>query len=108
MNSPLHKIIESFDKFSSENAFCIADKFYSYADLKNVIGSIQNLIINSGIKKHTNIAILTYDDIETYASVFAVLFSGHAFVPINPLHPFERNASIISQAEIKINFEQPR
>ena len=102
MPHQLDKIVESLDKFASNNAFCIADRFYSYADLKKRIAGIQQLIHDAALKGHSNIGILTYDDLETYASVFAVLFSGHAFVPINPLHPIERNTSITSQAEIKI------
>ena len=35
-----------------------------------------------------------YDDLPTYASSYSRFFSGHTFVPINPLHPTGRNESI--------------
>ncbi len=102
MLTSLDHIADCLDRFFNEPAFCIADQFFSYSDLKVVIGDIQKKISNELITTHCNIGILTYDDIETYASVFAILFLGHAFVPINPLHPQERNQSIIDQAEIKV------
>ncbi len=102
MQDQLNRIANSFEKFASKLAFCIAHRFYSYDELKKKIIIIQKLIQDAGITEHCNIGIITYDDIETYASLFAVLFSGHAFVPINPLHPAERNESIIALAKIKI------
>ncbi len=100
--TPLNQLADSLHHFEDEPAFCIADKYYSYKDFRNTIAGIQNLISEAGATSHCNIGILTYNDIETYASVFAILFLGHAFVPINPLHPQERNQSIINQAGIKI------
>ncbi|CAN5477188.1 amino acid adenylation domain-containing protein [soil metagenome] len=100
--TPLDQLADSMHQFADEPAFCIADKYFSYNELNNTIGKIQQLIEQSGATNHCNIGILTYDDVETYASVFAILFLGHAFVPINPIHPQERNQSIIDQAGIKI------
>ncbi|MBL0343153.1 MAG: hypothetical protein IPP71_21165 [Bacteroidetes bacterium] len=54
------------------------------------------------MQSKSNIGVLTYDDVYTYAAIFAILFSGHSFVPINPEHPADRNAAIFDQAEISI------
>ncbi|MEO8086841.1 MAG: AMP-binding protein [Bacteroidota bacterium] len=100
--TPLDQLADSMHLFADEPAFCIGDKYFSYKELNNTIGKIQGLIGEAGVTTHCNIGILTYDDVETYSSVFAILYLGHAFVPINPLHPQERNQSIIDQAEIKV------
>ena len=100
--TPLDQLAESFHHFGDERAFCIADTYHTYQEVSDVIGKIQRLISAAGADKHCNIGILTHDDLETYASVFAVLFLGHAFVPIHPQHPRDRNQAIIDQAEIKI------
>jgi D-alanine--poly(phosphoribitol) ligase subunit 1 len=97
----LERIIESFDKHAAENAFCISNNFYTYNDLRKVCGSIQALLKQFDLPSNSNIGIITYDDIETYASVFSIIFSGHAFVPLNPSNPSERNKIIIEQADIR-------
>lgn len=48
------------------------------------------------------IGVITNDDLDTYSALLAILFSGKAFVPINPKNPAERNKSIIEQAGISI------
>ncbi|HYV55282.1 MAG TPA: AMP-binding protein [Chitinophagaceae bacterium] len=102
MPTPLDQLADCLYSFSGEPAFCIARKFYSYGELEKVIGKIQGKITQAGISAHCKIGIVTYDDIETYASVFSVLFLGHAFVPINPLHPAERNCAIAERSELKL------
>ncbi|MEO5571347.1 MAG: AMP-binding protein [Bacteroidia bacterium] len=97
----LEKIIESFDRHAAENAFCISNNFFTYSDLNKNCGSIQGLINKLQLPDNSNIGIVTYDDIQTYSSVFSIVFSGHAFVPINPANPSERNKAIIEQAGIK-------
>src|SRR5689334_24093175 len=100
--TPLDQLADCLHSFTDEPAFCIADRYYTYGELRSTIGRIQMQISGARPGTHCNIGIFTYDDIETYASVFAILFLGHTFVPVNPLHPVERNQSILAQAEIKI------
>jgi D-alanine--poly(phosphoribitol) ligase subunit 1 len=102
MPQPLDQLADCLHGFPGENAFCIAGKFYSYRELEISIGKIQSKILEHVAASHVNIGIVTYDDIETYASVLAVLFLGHAFVPVHPLHPRERNRSVILQAELPV------
>ena len=101
MPTPLDQLADCLHDFSDAHAFCIGGVFYTYKDLQQTISSIQESMVNAGVKEHGNIGFLTYDDLQTYASVFAILFSGHAFVPVNPLHPIERNLSMLRQAGVK-------
>ena len=102
MNHPLEEILRNILVEREKPAFCIAGTHYSYAELGACIANIQQQIQSKGLEGNCNIGILTYDDLQTYASVFAILFSGHTFVPINPLHPKSRNESILEQAEIRV------
>jgi amino acid adenylation domain-containing protein len=87
--------------FKDKNAFCINEQFYTYEVLAQHISKIrkalQKLTIGNG-----NIGIVANDDIETYASIYAIWLEGLAYVPLHPLQPVERNQEIIAQAEIKI------
>lgn len=96
----LSKFLDSVFKFPNKNAFLINEVFYSYAELWDRIS-----IIRSGIRQmeldYKILGIVAHDDIETYASIFAVWFEGLAYVPLHPKQPMDRNLEIIKQAGIQ-------
>jgi D-alanine--poly(phosphoribitol) ligase subunit 1 len=85
----------------SNNAFCINEKFYAYEDLARNISKIRKALQFSKTASK-NIGLIANDDIETYASIFAIWLEGSAYVPIHPHQPFERCLEIISQANIDL------
>ena len=97
----LMPFIESCYKFKERNAFCINEQFFSYHDLFIRLGSIYEVIKKANIKTG-NIGLVANDDIETYASIFAIWLNGYAYVPLHPQQPASRNLEIISQADIDI------
>jgi amino acid adenylation domain-containing protein len=96
----LSKIIDSVSKFPDRNAFLIDEVFYSYREFWERIS-----VIRAGIRQneseHKILGIVAHDDLETYASIFAVWMEGLAYVPLHPKQPMERNLEIISQAKIQ-------
>ena len=98
----LQKILNNFTNYSNEIAFCINEKFYTYNDFEIKISTIINYLQNKNIKKNDIVIVYTTDDIETYASIFAIWFLGAIFVPLNPLHPSERNDLILKQIDAKL------
>ncbi len=97
----LNSIINSFKRNSLRNAFCIDGKFYTYKNFSDKVSEIQALLARSECP-NKNVGIITYNDIETYASIYAVWLSGFTFVPLNFKNPIDRNSTIISQADIGI------
>lgn len=97
----LQNIFDSFVKYSYRNAFCINDIFYTYNEFKNYVSTYNSYIKNVLSKDELLVGVITHNDIETYAILFALMYSGYGFVPLNPRNPVERNKSIIEQAEIK-------
>jgi amino acid adenylation domain-containing protein len=97
----LYSFFETVKHFGENNAFCIADRFYSYNDFVKHISKIRKAIQLTHVKRE-NIGLVTNDDIETYASIFAIWSEGFAYVPLHPNQPIERNLEIISQAEIDL------
>ncbi len=104
----LEKIKANFNTYKNDIAFTIDDISYTYNDFSKKVVAIQQLLLQNNIKKNTIVIVHTYNDIETYASIFAIWFSGAAFVPINPNHPKERNELIIKQisSTISLSSEQ--
>ncbi|MCL5029598.1 MAG: AMP-binding protein [Bacteroidetes bacterium] len=98
----LTKIKESVHNFHGRNAFHINKKFYSYLTFAEIVSKIRFYLENNCNDSEKLIGILTNDDIETYCSVFGILYAGKGFVPINPNHPFERNISVIKQSGLKV------
>lgn len=97
----LKNICDSCIKYSERNAFSINDTFYTYNEFKNYVASyginLRKILGNDELL----VGVLTHNDIETYAILFALIFSGYGFVPLNPKNPVERNNSIVGQADIK-------
>jgi amino acid adenylation domain-containing protein len=96
----LDKIAENFYKFRERNAFCIKERFFTYGELNKLCCEIVDLIKKNVDGKQNTVGVITNDDLETYASVLALWFTGNIIVPINPRNPDARNADIIKQAGI--------
>ena len=88
------------EQFPAKNAFCINEVFYTYKQLGEYICKIR-----CGIKKlrkdDIHIGLVANDDIETYASIFALWLEGKAYIPLHPNHPLDRAEVIIKDVNIK-------
>ncbi len=82
-------------------AFCIAGVHYTYAAFGSQIAAIRQGLRTIDNKSH-NIGLVTNDDIQTYASIFALWMEGHAYVPLHHSQPAERSNEIIGQADISL------
>jgi len=86
-------------KHENRNAFCIANQFYTYKQFAACISKIQ-LELQSRNLEDKNIGLIENDDLETYASIFALWLQGMAYVPISPDAPLERNEFVIREGGI--------
>jgi len=94
----LSSFLKSVEKYRLRNAFCIKGLFYSYNDLYAKVNAIRKSLMGGGNK---SIGLVLNDDLETYASIFAIWLEGKNYVPLHPSWPIERCKDIISQVEIK-------
>lgn len=98
----LIRILNGIQNHPDRNAFFINGKHYTYKILAQYVSGILNII-----KLHTGqvsscIGIIEKNNIETYASLLAVLFSGHTYVILNPHNPKSRNRTIIESTDIQL------
>jgi amino acid adenylation domain-containing protein len=93
-------IEQSIKKYSKQNAFCINGFFYTYNNFATAISKIRKAIQANTDETEKIIGLIANDDLETYASIFALWFEGKAYVPISPDAPRDRNLSIIQQATL--------
>ena len=96
MNHILEEVLSCINRLECNNAFYINGKAYSYSVFGERVSIIRQAISSSGIEGEI-IGLAIHDDLDTYASVFALWMEGKAYVPLHPYHPIERNISIIKQ-----------
>lgn len=101
-NNILEKIQEGIQSHPEHNAFFIQGQYYTYRELEIKIAGIVNAIQTFTSERNQCIGIIEADNIETYASLLAVLFSGNTYVILNPHNPLERNKSILESTGINL------
>jgi amino acid adenylation domain-containing protein len=96
----LETLHNNLTTYADRTAFVIGEQSFSYAVFKEKVTQIQQRLFQLGLSQNEAVLVHTYDDIETYAAIFAVWFSGGTFVPIDPTHPKERNDLVINQLDV--------
>ncbi|MDE3213092.1 MAG: amino acid adenylation domain-containing protein [Bacteroidota bacterium] len=82
-------------------AFYINETHYTYHEFARRISAIRLAILKRKITQR-NVGLITGDDLNTYASIFALWLEGFAYVPIHPTYPAERIKDILFQADIEL------
>jgi len=97
----LEKIKSSCKIFSGKNAFVIEGKSFTYHQFAEITSKIRFILEQEPCASEQLIGVIESNDIETYCSIYACLFAGKTFVPLNPENPIDRNVDILNQTEIK-------
>ena len=92
----LSPVRECIVNYPDRNAFFIDNAFYTYRQFAERIASIR-YGIQATASDEQIWALAIHDDIDTYASIFALWMEGKAYVPLHPNQPLERNLNIIAQ-----------
>ena len=101
----IYSLHNSFTENSDRNAFCINDAFFTYRDLLSYIVKIRHVIVVNIDSAEKHIGLVTNNDIETYATIFALWMEGKAYVPINPTTPKNRNLEILNLINVNFVFD---
>lgn len=92
----LRPINHSICQHADNNAFFIDGQYYTYRQFAERISAIRCIIRDAGVEEQIwGLAI--QDNLDTYASIFALWMEGKAYVPLHPSWPTDRIASIIDQ-----------
>lgn len=95
----LTELVSIINRYGDYNSFCINDQFYTYHEFAQHISNI-NTALEAIPLKSKKVGLVANDDIETYASIFAIWFQGLGYVPLHPNQPTDRSLEIIAQAEV--------
>lgn len=100
-NIVLHPIIHSIENYPSRNAFCIDEEHYTYAQLSQCISKVR-MALQQCSYQNNKVGLVINDDLETYASIFALWMEGDCYVPLHPNWPLERCLDICDQVELDL------
>lgn len=93
----LYPFLGNIAKSADWNAFCINGKFYTYREFGRAVSRIQQSVAEAGPNSR-NVGLVINDDLETYASIFALWLEGESYVPLHPGWPPERCRDIAVQS----------
>lgn len=77
-------------------AFYIEGVYYTYRQFAERISAIRG-VIRAAEKDEQVWGLALHDDLDTYASIFALWMEGKAYVPLHPSWPTDRIESILQQ-----------
>lgn len=99
--SVLSEVLYSIESKPSNNAFCIDEEHYTYEYFGQCIAQIRHALRH---KAHASkeVGLVINDDIQTYASIFALWLEGEAYVPLHPNWPLERCLDICDQVGLDL------
>ena len=91
--NPFRKAVETYGK---RKAFYIDGTYYTYTQFSERISAIRS-VIHKAEKDEQIWGLALHDDLNTYASIFALWMEGKAYVPLHPSWPEDRIESIKQQ-----------
>lgn len=97
----LHTLKINLKKYAERNAFFIGEQYHTYAEFDRLIRQVYGLLLSVETSRQNCIGVLTDDNLETYAAIMAIWYSGNIFVPLNPAVPVSRNREIIGMSGLK-------
>lgn len=89
-------LVSSICERQNDTAFYIDGQFYTYRQFSERISAIRGVIRSAELDEPIW-ALHLHDDLNTYASIFALWMEGKAYVPLHPSWPKERLDSIVEQ-----------
>lgn len=95
----LSQVVQSLHSKVIRNAFFINGRYYNYGQFAQRISAIREEICELQSNEQV-FALAIHDDLDTYASIFALWMEGKAYVPLHPNQPLERNLNIIEQVDL--------
>lgn len=93
----LKKIYKNITRQPKNKAICIDDKHYTFEELFLKVITITKAIRNKNLPKQSKIAVVTGNNLTTYASILACWFNEMIYVPISLNNSAIRNKIILEQ-----------
>ncbi len=99
----LHRLLDSSAVLHPDkNAVEEADNGgITYGELATLTDRLRDYLIHNGVRPGDRVGIYMRKTIDSVASIFGILKTGAAYVPVDPNAPVARNAYILSNCSVK-------
>lgn len=88
-------------QFQSRVAIVIDRQEFTYLEVGERVAGIRSLLNSLALGRNETVGVVTYNDIDTYATIWALWFEGLCFLPLNPRFPASRIHSIVEQTGVR-------
>ncbi|KPL57650.1 AMP-binding protein [Rossellomorea vietnamensis] len=100
-NQLIHtNFLKMVEKFPNAIALMIGIQEWTYSDVKRISSKWASVVINNSERQLKRIGILGYRSEVSYLGILTSLFTGAAFVPLNPNFPLERTSKMAELASL--------
>lgn len=89
-------VLSNIREKADNPAFFIDDQYYTYRDLGCYVAGIRDAVKEKG-QAGDKVGLVINDDIQTYASIWALWLEGMSYVPLHPNWPLARCLDIQEQ-----------
>ncbi len=97
----LYQLLEnSAEQFPDKTSLIFQEKKISYQELNSAANQIKQLLDSIDVSEENRVAICAPKSIEFVASIFGILKTGAAYLPVDYTSPIERNKFIIENCEV--------
>jgi amino acid adenylation domain-containing protein len=97
-----HLLRDSAGRFPNNEAVVLNEKSIMYSELEARSNQLASALTRMGVRVGDRVGIVLNKSIEAIISLFGILKTGAAYVPIDPLAPGRRVKYIINHCEIKL------
>jgi D-alanine--poly(phosphoribitol) ligase subunit 1 len=96
----------TFRKQGNRTAFADENRSCSYSEFLQMVSGARNLMESlSDLNSRNPVAVLCHNNVESYASIFAIWFSGRPYIPLNPSNPVKWNLGILQKLHAELLFD---
>lgn len=89
-------------KYGTKNAIICNGQNWTYAELNNMANKIANYLLEKNVKENDIVGLCINRSFFMLASVFGILKSGAAYLPLDPSFPKDRLAYMLEDSGAKI------
>ncbi|KTC01815.1 non-ribosomal peptide synthetase [Pseudomonas syringae] len=98
-NQTVHGLIEAqAARLPTAIAAQVGEQSLSYAELNRQANSLAHYLISLGVRPDERIAVVARRGLDTLVGLLAVVKAGACYVPVDPAHPGERIAYLLSDS----------
>ena len=96
------------ERFGDRIAISYDEDGFTYSELDRLSNKVANMLLESGLQRGQFVSLFMDRSLDTIISLLGVIKAGGVYVPLDPAHPDERNAYIISDTSSLHRHHQER